>query len=102
MARTSASRRTLITTGLATLLGSISFPRRAGAAPAEIAVPEGASTERYDFDLRGLHRWTTLDGQWAVEEMPGAPSGRKVLVQRATRNPYNVIVSPAGPYTDVD
>src|SRR4029453_4382811 len=34
--------------------------------------------------------------------MPGAPSGRKVLVQRATRNPFDVIVAPPGPYTDVD
>jgi hypothetical protein len=31
-----------------------------------------------------------------------APSGKKVLVQRATRNPFNVIVAPPGPYTDVD
>jgi hypothetical protein len=34
--------------------------------------------------------------------MAGAPAGKKVLVQRATRNEFNVIVSPAGPYTDVD
>jgi hypothetical protein len=34
--------------------------------------------------------------------MAGAPSGRKVLVQRAIKNTFNVIVAPAGPYTDVD
>src|SRR5712664_1331315 len=34
--------------------------------------------------------------------MAGAPSGKKVLVQRATRNQFNVIVAPPGPYTDVD
>ncbi len=34
--------------------------------------------------------------------MAGAPSGRNVLVQRATRNEYNVIVAPPGPYTNVD
>jgi hypothetical protein len=37
-----------------------------------------------------------------VEEMAGAPSGKKVLVQRATRNEFNLIVAPPGPYTDVD
>ncbi len=34
--------------------------------------------------------------------MVDAPSGRKVLVQRATRNAFNVIVAPVGPFTDVD
>jgi hypothetical protein len=34
--------------------------------------------------------------------MAGAPSGKKVLVQRATQNTFNVIVAPPGPYTDVD
>lgn len=99
---TSVSRRRWLTTGLVALLGSSSFSGPAGAAPAEIRVPEGASMERFDFDVRGLEGWTTVDGQWAVEEMPGAPSGHKVLVQRATRNAFNVIVSPAGPYTDPD
>ena len=43
-----------------------------------------------------------VDGQWAVEEMAGAPSGKKVLVQRATKNEFNVIVAPGGPYGDVE
>src|SRR5438552_18842564 len=34
--------------------------------------------------------------------MASAPSGKKVLVQRATENQFNVIVAPPGPYTDVD
>jgi hypothetical protein len=34
--------------------------------------------------------------------MAGAPSGKSVLVQRATRNEFNVIVAPPGPYADVD
>ena len=33
--------------------------------------------------------------------MAGAPSGKKVLVQRATKNEFNVIVAPAS-YADVD
>jgi hypothetical protein len=31
------------------------------------------------------------------EELTGAPSGRKVLMQRATRSEFNVIVAPPGP-----
>jgi hypothetical protein len=42
-----------------------------------------------------------VTGQWAVEEMAGAPSGAKALVQRATKNDFNVIVAPAA-YGDVD
>jgi hypothetical protein len=73
------------------------------AAPAEgLKVPDNAAMERFDFEGKGIDGWTTVDGQWAVEEMAGAPSGSKVLVQRATRNAFNVIVAPAGPYTDVD
>ncbi len=34
--------------------------------------------------------------------MPGAPVGKKALVQRATKNAFNVAVAPAGPFTDVD
>ena len=69
---------------------------------AEINVPETAAVERFDFELQDLKGWKTIDGQWAVEEMPGAPSGERVLVQRAVKNAFNVIVAPGGPYTDVD
>src|SRR5437879_7769222 len=75
---------------------------RARAAPAEIKLPENIPVDRFDFEAKGIEGWTTVDGQWAVEEMAGAPSGKKVLVQRATKNTFNVIVAPPGPYTDVD
>jgi hypothetical protein len=81
---------------------AIAKPGRAGAAPPEINVPENVPVERVDFEAKGIEGWTPVTGQWAVEEMGGAPSGRRVLVQRATRNAYNVIVAPFGPYTDVD
>ena len=68
----------------------------------EIKVPDNIPEERFDFETKGIEGWTTVDGQWAVEEMADAPSGRKVLVQRATRNAFNVIVAPSGPFTDVD
>jgi hypothetical protein len=65
-------------------------------------LPAGTPEERYDFEVRSLEGWTTVEGQWALEEMPGAPSGKRVLVQRATKHEFNVIVAPPGPYTDVD
>jgi hypothetical protein len=71
-------------------------------AATELTMPANASVEVFDFETKGIEGWTTVDGQWTVEDMPGAPSGKKVLVQRATRNPFNVIVAPPGPYTDVD
>ena len=57
---------------------------------------------RFDFEQQGIEGWKTVDGQWVVEEMSGAPSGQRVFVQRATQNAFNVIVAPPGPYTDVD
>lgn len=73
-----------------------------GATAAELAVPATAVTMRYDFEDGRLGDWKTVDGQWAVEQMAGAPSGQRVLVQRAVENVFNVIVAPAGPYGDVD
>jgi hypothetical protein len=71
-------------------------------AAAELQLPGDATEERFDFEGKGLEGWSSVSGQWAVEEMTGAPSGRKVLMQRATRNEFNVIVAPSGPYTDVE
>ena len=97
------SRRGLMASALAAL-GASRLPAgaRAAAAPPEITVVENAPVERFDFETKGIEGWTTVDGQWAVEDMAGAPSGKKVLVQRATRSAFNVIVAPPGPYTDVD
>jgi len=68
----------------------------------EIKLPENTPAERVDFETKGIEGWTTIDGQWVVEDMPGAPVGKRVLVQRATKNQFNVIVAPAGPFTDLD
>src|SRR6266508_2831793 len=97
------SRRRLLRAALATL-GVFSVRRRrvALAAPAEIKLPDNSPVETFDFEGKGIEGWTTVDGQWAVEDMAGAPSGKKALVQRGTKNEFNVIVAPPGPYTDVD
>ena len=58
-------------------------------------------TSAFDFDSKSIDGWTTVAGRWAIEEMADAPSGKKVLVQRATKNEFNVIVAPAV-YADVD
>ena len=69
---------------------------------AEFKLPEGSIMERFDFEQKGIEGWRTVDGKWTVEEIAGAPSGKKVLVQRAVENQFNVVVAPGGPYTDVD
>jgi hypothetical protein len=103
MPRLTMTRRVMLRTLLATLGPcALAARRHAAATPPELALPAGTSEERYDFEARSLEGWTTVEGQWALEEMPGAPSGKRVLVQRATKNEFDVIVAPAGPYTDVD
>jgi hypothetical protein len=86
-----------------TALGALGASRhgRLLAAPPELKMPEDVPMHTFDFETRGIDGWTTVTGQWAVEEMVGAPSGQKVLVQRATQNEFNVIVAP-GSYTDVE
>ena len=69
---------------------------------AELKVPDGMQVERFDFEQKGIEGWKTVDGRWSVEEMVEAPSGKRVLVQRAVENAFNVIVAPGGPYTDFD
>jgi 3-keto-disaccharide hydrolase len=97
------SRRRLLTT-VGAALGVFRMMHRAHAlaAPAELKVPDSLPVDRFDFETKGLEGWTMVQGQWTVEEMAGAPSGTRVLTQRATRNEFNVIVAPSGPYTDVD
>ncbi len=100
------SRRQLLQ-GLAALAAGIPWiGRLATAARVEaaepLALPTDATVTRFDFEAGGLNDWQTVTGRWAIEEMAEAPSGRRVLVQRATENAFNVIVAPGGPYTDVD
>ena len=96
------TRRGMLAMTLAALAAGAPWPRFRGAAAEELKMPGNMPAEQFDFEAKGIDGWTTVDGQWAVEEMTGAPSGKKVLVQRATKNPFNVIVAPPGPYTDVE
>jgi 3-keto-disaccharide hydrolase len=100
----SLTRRRVMTATVAAVVLNRGWWRATGVAEArdELRLPDGAAAEKFDFEDKGAEGWTTVDGQWTVEEMAGAPSGKKVLVQRATRNEFNVIVAPAGPYGDVD
>lgn len=65
---------------------------------AELTVPEGTPVTSFDFEQKDLGKWKVLEGQWAVEEMSDAPSGKRVLIQRADRNVFNVIITPAGAF----
>jgi hypothetical protein len=103
MATPPVSRRTVTTSAMGALgILGLFRRRRAAGAPAAIRLPDNAPTETFDFENDAIGAWTTVSGQWRVEEMAGAPSGRRVLVQRATTNAFNVVVAPPGPYTDVD
>src|SRR5574337_143502 len=65
---------------------------------AELTVPEGTPVTSFDFEKEDLGGWKVLGGQWGVEEMPDAPSGKRVLIQRADRNVFNVIIAPIGAF----
>jgi hypothetical protein len=54
----------------------------------------------YDFN-KPLVGWERVEGEWGIEEVPGAAHNGRALVQRATANEFNVIVAPGGPYTNV-
>jgi len=58
--------------------------------------------ERCDCAQHGLEGWHAVAGRWGVEDMPGAPSGQRVLVQRAVENACNGMVAPSASSTDVD
>ena len=86
-------------------LFALARDRRSAASNAEateLTVPAATPVTRFDFEQETLDGWKTVDGRWAIEEMAEAPSGKRVLVQRAVENAFNVIVAPGGPYTDVD
>src|SRR6266850_900227 len=96
------TRRGMLTTTMAALLAPRWRRISAAEAAEELNVPDNVPVEKFDFEVKGIEGWTTVDGQWAVEDMDGAPSGKRVLVQRATKSSFNVIVAPPGPYKDVD
>ena len=95
-------RRQWVKTVLAALAAvGVNRRRDSLAAPAEVKLPDDSPVQVFDFEAGGIEGWTTVAGQWVVEEMADAPSGKKVLVQRATKNEFNVTVAP-GSYADVD
>lgn len=95
-------RRQWFKTALAAL-AAVGVSRSGGslAAPAEVKLPDDTPVQGFDFETKGIDGWTTVAGQWVVEEMADAPRGKKVLAQRATKNEFNVIVAP-GSYADVE
>jgi Domain of Unknown Function (DUF1080) len=68
----------------------------------ELKLPDNARVERFDFEQKGIENWKIIEGLWAVEEMAGAPSGKRVLILRPQGSAFNVIVASGGPYTDLD
>jgi hypothetical protein len=96
-------RRKILGIGVGALVAGVMGSRTFGADPKELAVPESATKESWDFAGKGIEGWTVVTGQWAMRDMPDAPNGkRRALMQQAVQNTFNVIVSPLGPYGDVD
>ncbi len=97
------TRRTMLRRALGALgAAGMTVGGLALAAPPELTLPSGGPEERFDFDAKGIEDWIKISGQWAVEELDGGPSGKRVLIQRATKNEFNVIVAASGSYTDLD
>ena len=92
----------VLSVGLASFARGLCADGTSAVATSRVELPDGLSVERWDFETKGIDDWTVVSGQWAVEDLAGAPSGKRVLVQRALQNTYNVIVAPSGPYSDVD
>jgi hypothetical protein len=90
-----------------TILGGLSArwvtrDRDAYGAATELRLAPDVPELKVDVETKGIEQWTVVEGRWTVEPMPGAPDGKRVLVQRATGNAFNVIVAPPRPYGDVD
>ena len=83
------SRRQLLA-GIAAVGGSLTATGRLAA----------QSDDPFDFS-KPLSGWATVDGEWGIEDVPGAVHKGRALVQRATTNEFNVIVAPGGPYANV-
>jgi 3-keto-disaccharide hydrolase len=99
---TGYGRRRWLKAGLGALGTAVLWrPGLLGAAGPDLTLPPAAATRAYGFERSDIEGWTVVAGQWAVEDLPGAPNGGKALVQRATRNDFNVIVAP-DVFTDVD
>jgi hypothetical protein len=96
------SQKLALVLSTALIVGVVLVAGRSLAPAADLTVPEEAPVERFDFEQPSMEGWQSIAGQWTVEEMSGAPSGKRVLVQRAVENFFNVIVAPSAPYTDVD
>lgn len=57
---------TLTTAAVAGLAGG--RVGRALAAPTELKLPDGVAQTVFDFETKGIDGWTTVAGQWAVED----------------------------------
>src|SRR5215813_9494347 len=72
------SRRRLLGTATATLaISCVRGRTEAFAPPREIKLPDNLPVKTFDWESKGIEGWSTVDGQWVVEEMAGAPAARR-------------------------
>src|SRR5437762_13477988 len=80
--------------------GDQSFAAKANGT--ELKLPEDARVERLDFEQKGIEGWKTVNGQWTVEEMAGATSGKRVLILRPQGGDLSVKEATGGTDSDGD
>ncbi len=97
----SISRRRVLALAAGAVSAGVLRRGDAIAAP-DLTVPDGVPVQTFDFESKGIDGWVMLSGRWVVQEVPDAPSGSRVLVQRETRDEFKVIVTPSRAYRDVD
>jgi hypothetical protein len=73
------TRRGVFKSTVAAFVAGVGWVRsHASAAPDELKVSDNVPTHKFDLGAKEIEGWTVVDGQWAVEDMAGAPSGLKV------------------------
>ena len=92
----------LFTIGLIFLLADCTAQGQKEGDKAQMDKPSDWQVEKFDFEQKRIEQWKIVDGKWTVEEMAGAPSGKRVLMLQPQGSDFNVIVAPGGPYSDVD
>src|SRR5438105_312596 len=80
--------------------GDQSFAAKANST--ELKLPEDARVEQLDFEQKNIEKWKTINNQWTIKEIAGAPSGKRVLILRPQNSDFNIIITPKKPYSNIN
>ena len=92
------TRREVVKATLAAVAAGALLPRvSATAATEELKVPDNVPVDTFDFEAKGIESWTTVDGQWAVEDMAGAQRRLLLTVPGSVMTFLLYLVGPISP-----